>query len=44
MMYYAAIVPVNTRHEGLIMSVTEGDIEGKCLPGRQRTVQIDDVR
>ena len=26
------------------MAVTEGEIEGKCLPGRQRTVWIDDVR
>ena len=25
------------------MAVTEGEIEGKCLPGRRRTVCIDDV-
>ena len=26
------------------MAVTEGEIEGKCLPGRWRTAWIDDVR
>ena len=26
------------------MTVTEGEIEGKCLPGRRRTAWIDDVR
>ena len=26
------------------MVVTEGGIEGKCLPGRRRTAEIDDVR
>ena len=32
------------RSEGLVMAVTEGEIEGQCLPGRQRTTWIDDVR
>ena len=26
------------------LSLTEGEIEGKCLPGRQRTAWIDDLR
>ena len=26
------------------MAVTEGKIEGNCLPGRRRTASIDDVR
>ena len=26
------------------MVMTEGEIEGKCLPGRRRTAWIDDVR
>ena len=26
------------------MAVTEGEIEGTCLPGRRRTAWIDDVR
>ena len=26
------------------MAVTEGEIEGKCLPGRRITAWIDDVR
>ena len=29
--------------EGLVMAVTEGEIEGKCLPGRRRTAWIDNV-
>ena len=33
-----------TRTEGLVMAVTEGEIEGKCLPGRRRTAWIDNVR
>ena len=32
------------RSEGLIMAVTEGEIEGKCLAGRRRTAWTDDVR
>ena len=31
------------RSEGLVMAVTEGEIEGKCLPGRRRTAWIDNV-
>ena len=31
------------RREGLVMAVTEGEIEGKCLPGRRRTAWIDNV-
>ena len=26
------------------MAETVGEIEGECLPGRRRTMQIDDVR
>ena len=32
------------RSEGLVMAVTEGEIDGKCLPGSRRTVWIDGVR
>ena len=32
------------RSEGMVMVVTEREIEGKCLPSRQRTAWIDDVR
>ena len=31
------------RSEGLVMAVTEGEIGGKCLPGRRRTAWIDNV-
>ena len=31
------------RSEGLVMAVTEGEIEGNCLPGRRRTAWIDNV-
>ena len=34
----------NGRSEGLAIAVKEGETEGKCLPGRWRTAQIDDVR
>ena len=32
------------RREELVMAVPEGEIEEKCLPGRQRTAWIDDAR
>ena len=32
------------RSERLAMTVTEGEIEGKCLASRLRTAWIDDVR
>ena len=32
------------RSERLVMAVTEGEIEGKCLAGRLTTAWIDDVR
>ena len=33
------------RSEGMVMVVTEREIEGKCLPSRQqRTLWIDDAR
>ena len=32
------------KNEGLVMAVTEGGIQGKCLHGRRRTAWIDDVR
>ena len=28
----------------LVIAVTDGEIEGKCLPGRRRTTWIDDVK
>ena len=34
----------HARSEGLVMAVTEGEIEGKCLSGRRRTAWMDDVR
>ena len=32
------------RNEGLVTAVTEGEIEGTCLPGGRITASIDDMR
>jgi len=32
------------RCDSVVLATTEGEIEGKCFPGRRRTAWIDDVR
>ena len=32
------------RSDNVVVATIEGEIEGKCFPGRRRTVWIDDVR